>query len=98
MFIYEVSIQLPVEILPEFKDWLRPHIEEMTQLPYFTSATLFEAKNLENGSIELKVHYILTSPTSLDLYLREAAPRMRAQLPSPFAEKVQYRRQLLTSL
>lgn len=98
MFIYEVSIQLPVEILPEFKDWLRPHIEEMAQLPYFTTATLFEAKNLENSSTELKVHYTLTSPSSLDLYLQEAAPRMRSQLPSHLAEKVQYRRQLLTSL
>lgn len=98
MFIYEVSIQLPVEILLEFKEWLRPHIAEMTQLPYFTSARLFEAQNLENGSIELKVHYTLKSATSLELYLQEAAPRMRGQLPSHLAEKVRYSRHLLTSV
>ncbi|MBY0385748.1 DUF4286 family protein [bacterium] len=97
MFIYEVSIQLPVEILPEFKGWLHPHVEEMTQLPYFTSATVFESKNLENGSIELKVHYMLKSASSLELYLQEAAPRMRGQLPSHLAEKVRYARNLLTS-
>lgn len=98
MFIYEVTIQLPVEILPEFKEWLSPHVEEMTQLPYFTSATVFESKNLENGTNELKVHYKLRSASSLDLYLREAAPRMRGQLPSHLAEKVRYTRHLLTSV
>ena len=98
MFIYEVAIQLPVEILPEFKEWLNPHIEEMSQLPYFTSATLFEARNLENGSIELKVHYMLKSESSLELYLQETAPRMRGQLPSHLTEKVRYKRQLLTSV
>jgi hypothetical protein len=97
-YIYEVCIHLPEEILDIYEAWLRPHVDEMLNLPYFTSAQIFKARDLQKGSIELKVHYSLASPSSLDEYLKEAAPRMRAQLPEALHGKVHYTRCLLSTL
>lgn len=96
--IYEVTLHARTAIAAEYLAWLRVHVAAMAALPGFTAARLFaldEASGIEAGWC---VHYVLRDRAALDAYLRDHAPRMRAEGIARFGEAFRAERRLLVPL
>jgi len=98
--IYEVNVDLDAAIRDEYLAWLREHMREICALPGFESARLFEvgAPAAEAGRTSLCVQYALVDQAALDAYLREHAPRLRAEGVAKFGDRFRASRRVLASL
>ena len=79
--IYEVSLDVDAAVAAEFLLWLRAHIGEICALPGFLGADLHEVDEPAPapGRLALCVRYHLRDAAALESYLRDHAPRMRAE-------------------
>jgi hypothetical protein len=93
--IYEVNLEADAGIEAAFDTWLRDHIADMLQLPGFRSAEILGDSAPTPGRIRRTVQYRLADQASLDQYLREHAPRMRAQGVARFGEQYSADRRVL---
>jgi antibiotic biosynthesis monooxygenase (ABM) superfamily enzyme len=95
--IYEVNIEVDAAAHDEYRAWLQDHIAEILTLPGFTGAKVFEALEPppSAGRIGLCVHYALKDRASLDDYLRDHAPRLRADGVSRFGDRFHATRRIL---
>ena len=88
--IYEVNVEVDVATAPSYLEWLRPHMQQIVALPGFESATLYERDPKDDGADSHRarwtVHYLVRSRADLDRYLREDAPRLRAEGRERFGE------------
>ncbi|MEJ2521367.1 MAG: DUF4286 family protein [Gammaproteobacteria bacterium] len=76
---YEVALAADPEIQQEFGLWLEGHVADMLALPGFESATIHRAVDPATDRLEQVVRYRLSSRDALEDYLRDHAPRMRAE-------------------
>jgi Domain of unknown function (DUF4286) len=97
--IYEVNIEVDAAAHDDYRVWLRGHIEEMLALPGFTGAKVFDVLEPppSAGRIGLSVHYALKDREALDDYLRDHAPRLRADGLARFGDRFQASRRVLRS-
>lgn len=80
MIVYEVNLDVDAAIHAQYRDWLDAHVREILALPGFVSAEILECQEPApaSGRRSLCVAYRLASPGDLERYLREDAPRLRA--------------------
>ena len=78
MILYEVNLQAMPEIAAAYRDWLVAHASEMLAFDGFLSADLFDDAPDADGSVRIVVQYRVRDRAALDAYLRNHAPRMRA--------------------
>jgi len=78
-----------------FDTWLRDHVADMLQLPGFRSAEILGDSSAPAGRIRRIVQYRLQDQATLDAYLREQAPRMRAQGVAKFGQRFTADRRVL---
>ncbi|SDZ12683.1 protein of unknown function [Lysobacter sp. yr284] len=78
--IYEVTLDVDAAVAADFLAWLRGHIDEICALPGFLGADLHELADPAPapGRQALCVRYRLRDAAALEAYLRDHAPRMRA--------------------
>jgi quinol monooxygenase YgiN len=77
--VYEVNLQVQPAIATAFVEWLHGHVDEIVRLPGFVDARIARDRELAaDGALRLCVHYRLQDAAALATYLREHAPRMRA--------------------
>lgn len=95
--IYEVNIEVDAAAHDDYRAWLHDHIAEILALPGFTGAKLFEVLEPppSAGRVGLCVQYALKSSQALDDYLRDHAPRLRADGMSRFGGRFQATRRVL---
>lgn len=97
MVLYEVTVDVEAAIALEYRAWLAEHVRELLALPGFLSAEVFdvetEAETLECET--LVVCYRLASHAALSDYLRQHAPRMRAQGVARFGRRFRATRRIL---
>jgi len=95
--IYEVNIEVDASAHDAYRAWLRDHIAEILALPGFTGAKLFEVLDppASAGRIGLCVQYALKNQAALDDYLREHAPRLRADGMARFGGRFEASRRVL---
>ena len=95
--LYEVNIEVDVAAHDEYRAWLRDHIAEILALPGFTGAKVFEVLDppASAGRIALCVQYALKDQAALDDYLRDHAPRLRADGMARFGGRFQASRRVL---
>ncbi len=95
--IYEVNIEVDREIADAYRRWLTEHIAEMLALPGFTGAQVFDVLEPppSAGRIGLCVQYALNHREALDDYLRDHAPRLRADGVAHFGERFKAQRRVL---
>jgi hypothetical protein len=95
--IYEVSIEVDAAAHDDYRVWLRGHIEEMLALPGFTGAKVFDVLEPppSAGRIGLCVQYALRDREALDDYLRDHAPKLRADGAARFGDRFQATRRVL---
>lgn len=95
--IYEVNIEVDAAAHDDYRVWLRDHIAEILALPGFTGAKVFEVLDPppSAGRVGLCVQYALQDRASLDDYLRDHAPRLRADGAARFGDRFQATRRVL---
>ncbi|GHA82506.1 DUF4286 family protein [Cognatilysobacter bugurensis] len=100
MLIYEVNVDVDAEIHAAYLAWLRPHIDEILALPGFTGAQMFEVTEPapSEGQRSLCVQYRLVDAAALDAYLREHAPRLRADGVARFGTRFRAQRRVMQTL
>lgn len=99
--VYEVNIEVDAALRNEYLAWLRGHVAEILALPGFTGAELFEVEPATAdapGRTALCVQYRLADAGALDTYLREHAPRLRADGIARFGDRFRAHRRVLRGL
>lgn len=97
--IYEVNIEVDASAHDDYRAWLRDHIAEILALPGFKSAKVFEVLEPppSAGRLGLCVQYGVQDRAALDDYLRDHAPRLRADGLARFGDRFQASRRVLRS-
>lgn len=100
MLVYEVNVEVERELRDDYLAWLRPHIDEICALEGFTGALCFEVQDPapRPGRVGLCVQYRLVDAAALEAYLRDHAPRLRADGVARFGERFSASRRVLTPL
>lgn len=93
--LYEVNLDADAAIEGPFDTWLRDHIADVLQFNGFLSAEILGGDMATDGRIRRIVQYRLRNQDALDSYLREHAPRMRAQGVEKFGERYTAERRVL---
>lgn len=95
--VYEVNIAIDPEIEAGYRVWLQVHMRELLALPGFIGARVFDVLDPVDaaGWVGLCTQYTLTDDAALGTYLREHAPRMRADGVTRFGDRVRATRRVL---
>lgn len=86
MIVYEVRASVEDAIAGAYREWLGPHVAEILAIPGFRRAELLSEDD-EDGRAVFCVRYHLDSRAALEGYLREHAPRLRAQGLARFGDR-----------
>lgn len=99
MIAYEVNLDVDADVFAPFRAWLDEHVRHMLALPGFVSAEILERTDPPppNGRRSLCTIYRLASEQHLARYLREDAPRMRADGLARFPDQFSATRRILTA-
>lgn len=97
MIVYEVNLFVARAIGAEFRAWLDAHVREIVALPGFEGAQVFERLEPAPAPDELVfcTQYRLRDDAALADYLREHAPRLRADGIARFGERFRAERRVL---
>jgi hypothetical protein len=98
MVIYEVNhLGIRPDIDRQYRRWLHRHAREMLGLPGFVGVDWFACEDMTwaSPSQGVCVHYHVRGPQDLERYLREEAPRMRADGVLRFPDGSRITRRLL---
>ncbi|MFC0676592.1 DUF4286 family protein [Lysobacter korlensis] len=100
MIVYEVNVEVERELRDDYLAWLRPHIDEICALDGFTGASCFELREPppSAGRVGFCVQYRLVDAAALEAYLRDHAPRLRADGVARFGDRFSANRRVLASL
>jgi hypothetical protein len=95
--VYEVNLDVDAAIADEYRTWLAGHVAEIVALPGFTGARTFAVLDPAPaaGRIALCVQYALRDAAALEAYLRDHAPRLRADAVARFGERFRATRRVL---
>lgn len=98
--VYEVNLDLDASIREAYLAWLADHVAEVLSLPGFTGARRFEVDDPAPapGRVGLCVQYDLVDRAALAAYLRDHAPRLRAEGQARFGGRFTATRRILTGL
>ena len=100
MIVYEVNLYVRLEIAAEYREWLDAHVREIVSLPGFLGAEVFERREpaAAEGELALCTQYRLRDAAALDDYLREHAPRLRADGIARFGDRFRAERRVLAGI
>ena len=95
--VYEVNVQVDASIADACHDWLNGHVQQMLGLPGFVSARMHQVLEPApaDGQAAWCVHYLLRDTAALDDYLREHAPRLRADGVTRFGNRFRTSRRVM---
>ena len=94
MILYEVRLDVDAGIAHEFRDWLVAHVRDIVALPGFVRADILREER-GAGRVGWCAQYWLVDRAALDAYLREHAPRMRADGLQRFPDRFTAERRIL---
>lgn len=98
--LYEVTLRVERAIADEYRTWLHEHVREMLALPGFLDARLSAVDDPAPGddATVFCCHYRLQDAAALEAYLRDHAPRMRADGQQRFGARFSAQRRVMTVL
>jgi len=78
--IYEVTVVVQRRLEASYRSWLDDHVREIVALPGFTGASVSDVVDPAPAADEFAIcmQYRLVDDAALANYLREHAPRLRA--------------------
>ena len=91
---YEVSVEVEVTLVQDYRIWLDTYVREMVFFPGFVSACMYDvlAPAPPAGMQGFCVQFVLRDTASLDSYLREHAMKFRASSLELFGDHVRANR------
>lgn len=97
VIVYEVNLEVDRGVAAEFYRWLRVHVAEIVALPGFWGADVYERRDppAAEGRVAWCVQYRLHDADALQTYLREHAPRLRADGTNRFGSAFSATRRVL---
>ncbi len=100
MHVYEVSLQVDSSVFIEYAAFLGDHIPEVIRAGGFESARWFTAEEpgASASGVQWVIHYLARDRETIDRYIAEHAPRLRAQTEARFAGRFTARRRILEVL
>ena len=95
--VYEVTLEVDAAIAADYRAWLEDHVAQILALPGFTGARIYEVLEPQPPAtlVALCVQYTLRGRDDFDAYLREHAPRMRADGVARFGDRFRAERRVL---
>jgi hypothetical protein len=96
--IYEVTLHAHIEVADAYLAWLRAHVADMLALPGFERAELDALETASTAERSWCVRYRMRDRAALDDYLRDHAPRMRADGVARFGDSFRAERRILAPL
>jgi hypothetical protein len=95
--VYEVNLDVDSAIFAEYRAWLTEHVHAMLAIAGFSGAEIFERRDPAPPPRQrsLCVHYRLAGMADLERYLRDDAPRMRADGQQRFPGRFSASRRIL---
>jgi antibiotic biosynthesis monooxygenase (ABM) superfamily enzyme len=97
--VYEVSVDVDASARADYLRWLEGHVAEILALPGFTGADVFEVTDPAAGDgLSVCMQYRLVDADALAAYLREHAPRLRADGIARFGTRMRARRRVMRPL
>ncbi len=86
MIVYEVRASVEDAVAPDYRAWLGPHVAEILAIPGFTRAELLVEDDAPGRTV-FCVRYHLADRAALEAYLRDHAPRLRADGLARFGDR-----------
>lgn len=97
LVVYEVNIDVDVDISAAYRQWLDGHVREILGLPEFLAARIFEVEDEQAApGTRLSVQYELATRAALDQYFAQHAERLRSDGIARFGQKFRARRRILS--
>jgi hypothetical protein len=95
--VYEVNLVVDADVLEAYRAWLADHVAEIVALAGFTGASVWDVADPAPpaGTVAMCVQYALRDAAALEAYLRDHAPRLRAEGIARFGERVRATRRVL---
>lgn len=95
--LYEVNLDIDASIEAAYRTWLAGHVAQILALDGFTGATVLDVCDPAPlpGRVHLCVQYALRDAAALDAYLRDHAPRLRAEGLARFGAAMRATRRVL---
>ena len=94
MIVYEVRVEVEPAIAEDYHAWLVPHVHEILALPGFSGAELFR-EDPDGAHPVFTVRYHLESRAAIEAYLRDYAPRLRADAETRFGTRFRASRRVM---
>ena len=100
MIVYEVNVFVRRQVEAAYRRWLDDHVREIVALPGFLGAQVFERREpaLADEEFAVCMQYRLRDEQALQDYLREHAPRLRAEGLALFGDNFRAERRVLAPL
>lgn len=95
--IYEVDLAIGADVAEAHARWLDAHVRQMLGFERFLEAEILDRRDppAESGWVARCARYRLIDQAALDAYLRDHAPRMRADGVARFGDQVRASRRIL---
>lgn len=95
--VYEVNLAVDPMVEAEYRAWLAVHVHELLALPGFVDASIADVLEpaTDDGWVPMCVRYTLIDAAALDAYLRDHAPRMRAEGVARFGDRFRATRRVM---
>ena len=95
--VYEVNLAVDAPLVEQYRAWLHEHVAGIRALPGFTGATIWTVADPPPppDTVQLCVQYQLRDAAALEDYLRDDAPRLRAEGVARFGDRVRAWRRVL---
>lgn len=93
--IYEVTVHVRETLADDYLAWLREHVGQILALPGFEDAAMEALLDDSPGERGWCIRYRLCDRGALDHYLREHAPRTRAEGTARFGDAMRAQRRVL---
>jgi len=94
MIVYEVRVTVDAAIEQDYRAWLDGHIHEILAIPGFEEAELLREEDAGERAV-WTIRYHLDSRDALEAYLRDHAPRLRADGQARFGNRFSATRRVL---
>jgi antibiotic biosynthesis monooxygenase (ABM) superfamily enzyme len=99
MVVYEVSVEVDAPIRADYLAWLEGHVAEILALPGFTGCDVFEVTDpADDATLRVCMQYRLVDEAALAAYLRDHAPRLRAEGAERFGTRMRASRRVMRPL
>lgn len=94
MVVYEVRVCVDAGVRESYRAWIDGHVREILALPGFERAELY-VEDADGGEPVFVIRYHLVSRAALEDYLRDHAPRLRAEGLARFGDRMRATRRVL---